>query len=140
MNSTKDNIFIDTNVLIYLYSKDEPTKQVIASEFLLRSQAKFVISTQVVGEFINILTRKYSYEIKTIKVAIADFKKNFKIALIDIPSIEHALYIMNRYNFSYWDSLIILSALKEKCPILYSEDLQNNQIIAKKLKILNPFK
>ena len=43
------------------------------------------------------------------------------------------------YKFSYWDSLIVSSAIESKCSILYSEDMQHNQIINERLKILNPF-
>ena len=44
------------------------------------------------------------------------------------------------YAFSYWDSLVISSALESGCSILYSEDMQNGQVINKKLTIKNPFK
>lgn len=44
------------------------------------------------------------------------------------------------YVFSYWDSLVISSALESGCSILYSEDMQNGQVINKKLTIKNPFK
>jgi predicted nucleic acid-binding protein len=36
--------------------------------------------------------------------------------------------------------LIIASALENKCKILYTEDMQDGQIIEGKLKIENPFK
>lgn len=45
-----------------------------------------------------------------------------------------------QYIFSYWDSLIIASALESGCNILYSEDLQSQQQIEAQLEILNPFK
>jgi predicted nucleic acid-binding protein len=37
------------------------------------------------------------------------------------------------------DSLIIASALENDCEQLYPEDLQHEQIIQKKIKIINPF-
>ncbi|MEI6154767.1 MAG: DNA-binding protein, partial [Deltaproteobacteria bacterium] len=45
-----------------------------------------------------------------------------------------------KYQYSYYDSLIISSALEKKCQILYSEDMQDGQTIEKTLKIVNPFK
>jgi predicted nucleic acid-binding protein len=45
-----------------------------------------------------------------------------------------------RYQFSYWDSLIVASALESGCGVLYSEDLQSQQRIENQLEILNPFK
>ena len=37
------------------------------------------------------------------------------------------------------DSLMISSALLNNCNILYSEDLQHNQLIENQLQIINPF-
>ena len=45
-----------------------------------------------------------------------------------------------KYHFSIWDALVISSALQGECSILYSEDMQHNQIIKNSLTILNPFK
>ena len=42
-------------------------------------------------------------------------------------------------NFSYWDSMITAAALKSGCNILYSEDLQHEQLMENQLKIINPF-
>ena len=50
-----------------------------------------------------------------------------------------ALDIKERYQFSLYDSLIIASALTAKCSILYSEDMQNGQIIHGQMQIINPF-
>jgi len=50
-----------------------------------------------------------------------------------------ALIIKERYQFSFYDSLIIASAIEADCDILYSEDMQHKQIIDEQLQILNPF-
>ena len=47
--------------------------------------------------------------------------------------------IRDKYNISYYDSLILSSAIDSKCNILYSEDMQHNQKI-ETLTIINPFK
>jgi len=47
--------------------------------------------------------------------------------------------IAKRYSYSYYDSLIISAALEANCDTLYSEDMQNGQIIEKVLRIVNPF-
>jgi predicted nucleic acid-binding protein len=48
--------------------------------------------------------------------------------------------IMNKYDFQLFDSIIISSALESGCSLLYSEDMNDEQIIEKQLKIVNPFK
>ena len=47
--------------------------------------------------------------------------------------------LIEKYQYSYWDSLLLASSLENKCSIIYSEDMQHEQIIEKKLKIINPF-
>jgi predicted nucleic acid-binding protein len=51
-----------------------------------------------------------------------------------------ACELRENYKFSYYDSLIISSAVLEDCYILFSEDMQDELIIENKLKIANPFK
>lgn len=61
------------------------------------------------------------------------------VQLITLSVIRLAHKIKIRYRFSYWDSLIIACALDTGCTLLYSEDLQPNQLIEDQLKIINPF-
>ncbi|GAB4289651.1 MAG: hypothetical protein Fur0025_24150 [Oscillatoriaceae cyanobacterium] len=60
---------------------------------------------------------------------------------LDIDSVVllKALDINEMYNYSYWDSLLIATALSNDCSILYSEDMQHNQLIENKTRIINPF-
>ncbi len=44
-----------------------------------------------------------------------------------------------KYRYHYFDSLMIASALFQRCRTLYSEDLQPGQVIENRLKIINPF-
>lgn len=60
--------------------------------------------------------------------------------MIDKDIIFKSFKIMNKYQYNYWDCLIISAALKCDATILYSEDMQHNQVIDGKLKIVNPFK
>jgi predicted nucleic acid-binding protein len=50
------------------------------------------------------------------------------------------LSLKTRYQYSYWDSLILASALESRCQIVYSEDMQDGQQIEHTLTIQNPFK
>jgi predicted nucleic acid-binding protein len=63
----------------------------------------------------------------------------FNFVLIGKETIKLSFEIHRRYKFSSWDSLIIASALENDCKILYSEDMQHNQLIDRKLRIVNPF-
>ena len=48
--------------------------------------------------------------------------------------------LRSKHNFSYWDSLIVASALENACEVLYTEDLQDGHVIEGRLRIVNPFK
>ena len=63
-----DKRFFDTNIVVYLYSQDEPDKQSIAKNLFKNNQP--IISTQVLGEFAHVLRRKFQLEYTDIVVAI----------------------------------------------------------------------
>ncbi len=64
---------------------------------------------------------------------------NFDTYGIQKELVAQALNISQQYGFSYYASLIIASALEADCKTLYTEDLQHNQLIEGKLRIINPF-
>jgi len=73
------------------------------------------------------------------KVFINVLIKKFAIPIEEIEMIDVALRIQARFHFSYWDSLIVASALENGCKVLYTEDMQHGQIIEDSLTIVNPF-
>ncbi len=135
-----DRYFIDSNVLIYVFDEADHDKRV-RSEKLIQSAVKEgigCISYQVVQETINVITSKLGAT-----AAQADqFLEDVLIPLWSVNPTNRTyrcgLDIMRRYRFSFYDSLIVAAALEAKCGTLYSEDLQDGQII-EKLTIINPF-
>jgi predicted nucleic acid-binding protein len=59
--------------------------------------------------------------------------------IVDISTIKLCWKVRRKYSYSYWDSLIIATALENNCSILYTEDMQDGQLIEDKLRIGNPF-
>jgi predicted nucleic acid-binding protein len=125
-------------VLIYAYSETEPDKRKIALEILQRE--RIVISTQVINEFIWVMYRKYQVGKDKLQIIGSRFLNIFEVCLIGKNTIKSALNVFVKYKFSYWDSLIIASALESGCGILYTEDMQDGQVIEGRLRIVNPFK
>ena len=70
---------------------------------------------------------------------LQNLRKKYFINKIDFESVIQSNLVRKKYAISFWDSHIIASALINNCSVLYSEDMQNNQIIENKLKISNPF-
>lgn len=124
--------------MVYLYSQDEPDKQSIAKDLFKNNQS--IISTQVLGEFSNVLRRKFQQEYTDIAVAVSQVTAIVnQVATITYDNIISALNLADKYHYSFYDSLIIAVALAENCTILYSEDLQHGQTIESTLTIQNPF-
>jgi predicted nucleic acid-binding protein len=139
MKSTADRAFLDTNVLIYLYSVDETGKREAARKLVAKEGVDFVVSTQVLGEFSNVLIRKFGHTHSNVELCLKDFADSFEIYSVQPETIYQALSICERERFSFWDSMILSAALESDCSLLLSEDLQHNQQVRKRLTILNPF-
>ena len=133
----KDKIFIDTNILLYAYST-EKNKQEIAQN-IINTNNNIYISKQVINETINILIKKFKLNIKDIINVVKELEKEFIILDFDIQTQLNALKLKQNYNLQFYDALIVSTALKNSCTILYSEDMQAKLVIEKKLKIINPF-
>ena len=131
-----DKYFLDSNICIYLLEKGS-TKQAISFELI--SKQIPVISTQVIAENVNVCLKKLKLSKENTFEHAQNLLNICELVLIDIQTIQKAFDISLRYGFSYYDSLIVAAALLDDCNILYSEDLQHQQIIESSLKILNPF-
>ena len=130
--------FIDTNVLIYAFTSDEPQKQEIALKFLDDCQP--VISTQVLKEFANIVLKKGNISFGNVKETISEITEIADVINEDLNLIIDSVDIHEQYKYSFYDSLIIAAALSAQCQILLSEDMQSEQIIYDKLRIVSPFR
>jgi predicted nucleic acid-binding protein len=131
-----DERFIDTNILLYLFSDDirkaNLAEQVVASGGL--------ISVQVLNEFASVATRKIKMSVPEIREA--EFAFRAACAVLPITEETHArgLNILEQYGLSIYDAMIVASALLANCKILISEDMQAGQLFDNQLRIENPFK
>ncbi|MBI4686057.1 MAG: PIN domain-containing protein [Nitrospirae bacterium] len=137
----EDKIFLDTNVIVYAYDafagKNHETAMKIM-EGLWRSGLG-IVSTQVLQEFFVVVTSKRNnlLDTRTAKEIVSDLLK-WNIIVNDGNSILDAIEIQQKHKYSFWDSMIIESAIRGGASILLSEDLSDGQII-EGLKIKNPF-
>jgi predicted nucleic acid-binding protein len=134
-----NRIFVDTNVWIYLFAKEDNPKSKIAEYYIAENSANnvLVISYQVLNEVSHVLKKKHFTE-QQIKTVIEYLSQ---ICVIQDYSVTIALLasdLREKYMFSFWDSHIVAGALTAKCNCLASEDMQHNQII-NKLMIKNIF-
>jgi len=126
--------FFDTNVLLYLLSKDAAKAD--RAEALLASGG--VVSIQVLNEFASVASRKLAMTIPEIREILSTIKGVCIVKPLDIETHKLGLELAERYGFSIYDGMIVAAAVRAECTILYTEDLQQGQMIAK-LQIRNPF-
>jgi predicted nucleic acid-binding protein len=96
------------------------------------------ISTQVLSELYSAL-KKSKIDDSIAKQALLSYADSTNVVVITIETIRKSLDLRSIYGYSYWDCLIIATALCSNCSILYSEDLQDDQLINGKVQIVNPF-
>jgi predicted nucleic acid-binding protein len=132
-----DRIFADTNIIVYAHTSSEKNKQ--DKVFGLLDNANIVISTQVVREFINVMVRKFGQPIRNVKTQIDGIASISDVVREDLELIDSAITIHQKYNYSFYDCLILAASLRANCNILLSEDMQHGQVIDKTLTIVNPF-
>ena len=133
-----DKVFVDTNIWLYAFMGDESEKHKIA--FSIISNTNILLSTQVINEICINLIYKTDYDEDDIARLVNNIYSKYNVSLIDKQTILLSSNIRKKYKVSYWDSLIIASAIEDECSIIYTEDMQRGQVIEEKLKILNPFK
>ena len=141
----KSDCFIDTNIWVYalLEARNDAGKQQVALTLLrnLPPAVSIHVSAQVINEFHWTLARKY----RLADDVVYDKATNGIVAVasavlpLELSTYLDAYGIKERYTFSFWDSLIVASALQAGCTTLYTEDLNHGMIVDKKLHIVNPF-
>jgi predicted nucleic acid-binding protein len=134
--------FLDSNVVIYGMDSSFPKKQATAQKLLgdALTERSGLISFQVVQETLNTVARKFKNKI-TPEDSI-NLLENLLLPLMRVlPSAalyRDALRVAQRYQLSFYDSLIVAAALSANCDRLLSEDLQHCQNI-EGLLVVNPF-
>lgn len=130
--------FIDTNIFIYSIDTKSPHKQLIAHRLLKSCHVDDTfVSTQVLQELYNVATTKMKHSPETARNAV-QFATRFNVRQVSINTIFSAININTRYQLSFWDSLILAAAIEVGCDTLYTEDLNDGQVV-EGVKIVNPF-
>jgi len=138
----KDKYFLDTNIFIYSFDRSNIEKSLKAQSIISQciDTGNGFISTQVIQEFVNVATKKFSTPMKA-----KDLKMYMNEVLFPLCSIfptfdllNKSLEIHDRFKFSYYDSMIIAAAIQSDANVLLSEDLKSSQKI-ERVTILNPF-
>ena len=129
--------FLDTNVVLYAFRQGDSRSR--KAEALLAEGG--AISVQVLNEFVAVARRKLNKSWEEVSHALGILRVFFSPpAPVTVKTHETAISIAERYGYSIYDGLILASALETCCNIVYSEDLQDGQLIERSLTIRNPFR
>lgn len=134
--------FLDTNIFIYSFDDKSPAKRKKAIALIRQAlvDQRGAVSYQVIQEFLAAATRLFP------KVFVYNDMNDYMDTVLlplcivypDMDLYKTALRIQQGFRISFYDALILASASKCGCKELYSEDLNNGQLIAG-VKIKNPF-
>ena len=136
-----DNVFVDTNILVYAHDRDAGEKHEAAKSIIqqLWDRKNGVLSTQVLQECYVTLTKKMPRPLN--KVAARRFLQEYfcwDVVINDPHIILQASEIEDAYKISFWDALIVSAAHSKNVATILTEDLSHGQLI-EGILIQNPF-
>ena len=135
--------FLDTNIFVYALLASEPLKKQRALQLLEQALASHLgcTSYQVIQEFANVSTRKFAQRFTTEQCKqFIDAAMHPLNRVASSPELLNAaLDLQAETRYSFYDCLVIAAAVQAGADVLYTEDLQHNQLVGGRLRIVNPF-
>ena len=137
----QDRTFVDTNILVYAHDVSAGIKHATAKKLIqeLWENKTGCLSIQVMQEFYVSVTQKVPNPMDYVHaIGIIRDLKYWKVHEPKIEDVLNAVDIQQRYQISFWDAMILQSALQLECSLLWSEDLNPGQVY-ESVKLINPF-
>lgn len=131
-------VFADTNVWLYALLAVQDAGKAVKARAIIRSE-NILTSTQVINEVCVNMIKKAGFSEKQVQELISSFHARHVVSQLDMETMKNASLMREQYSFSFWDSMIIASAMKAGANVLYTEDMQNGLLIAGTMRIINPF-
>lgn len=141
MNGETERTFVDTNVLLYASDATAEHKRERANEVIDRlwSDKRGCVSIQVLQEFFVNATSKLALSMSRDEAsAVVELISAWPVHSPLPTDIVDAISISARHQLSFWDAMIVQSALQLGCSTLLTEDLSHGRVI-ETVTIRNPF-
>jgi len=131
--------FFDTNVLAYTDDAWEPGKQATALKLhaACHRRGHGVVSTQVLQEYFVTATRKMGVDPLIARRKLELFAR-MSVVVNQVDDVLAAVDLARLHTVSFSDALIVRAALRAKCRVIYSEDMQHGWKV-NGLEVVNPF-
>ena len=141
MSEPRDLQFVDTNILIFAHNRSAGDKHIQARDLIrtLWQSSEGCLSIQVLQEFHVTITQKVAKPL-TQDVA-AQIIADLSVWQVYRPGAEDVLdtiRLQGRYQISFWDAMIVSSAIQLGCQTIWSEDLNPGQVYDS-VAVTNPF-
>ena len=133
-NTSMAKPFIDSNVVLYLFSSD--TVKADRAESLLQSGG--LISVQVLNEVASVCLRKLKMSWEEIDTVLETLKSTCEVLPVTLASHEKAVVLAQRYRLSLYDANIVANAILGGVKTLLSEDMQSGMLMDG-VTVVNPF-
>lgn len=141
MSEPRDLQFIDTNVLIYAHDRSAGEKHSRARDLIqeLWQSGDGCLSLQVLQEFYVNVTQKVAQPLTPDLAAriIADLA-TWHVHRPGVQDLLDAIALQRRYTISFWDAMVVTSAILLGCQRIWSEDLNPGQLYDG-VRVVNPF-
>ena len=120
--------FVDTNILVYAHDRSAGKKHEKAVELLVRlfEEKTKAVSVQVLTEFYAAATKKLAMTSAEAEQVLIDMAA-WVIHRPDHADLIRAAGLQRRHHISWWDALIVNSAIELGCSVLWTEDLSSGQ-------------
>ena len=133
--------FLDANVIVYAYDASAGRKQQAAQALLekLWSSNTGCLSVQVLQEFFVTVTRKVPKPLP-IEEATARIRElaAWRVFVPTADDVLAAIGLHAQASIGFWDAMIVLAAAESGCDVLWTEDLNDGQML-RGVRIRNPF-
>jgi len=130
--------FLDSNAWLYAFVEAQDQRKSDIAKRLIQDNVA-IISAQVINEVCVNLIKKANFDEASIRRLIASFYLEHYVVESSKEVLLKASELRSGHRFSFWDSIIVSSALTAGATILYSEDMDDGLIVDDRLTILNPF-
>jgi predicted nucleic acid-binding protein len=131
-----DKAFFDTNVLVYIVGQQDGRTEI--AEGLVAGGG--IVSVQVLNELASVSRRRLGMTWEEVGTALGAIRTLCPSPVpLTIAIHEAGVRIATEYGYHIYDALVAAAALEAGCPTLYSEDMQDGQVIDGRLTIRNPF-
>jgi len=132
--------FVDSNVFLYVAEEGGAQKSDLSAQWLrhLQQAGTGVANLQVMNEITNVLIKRGGMKPEAV-FSIVDGFSSFGTTTLNDETVAAARLLHFESGYSWWDCLLLASAIELQCTYFLSEDLQDDREL-RGLTIINPFR